>query len=158
MTKIVAGRSRAPSPGGRASEPSLANEFQRTVQPDHFRNPMIPEISALQRLRRNQGLIETKARRRPGKIISRRMLYCLSSSRHVVPVVAVRRGVAQPGRAPGSGPGGRRFKSSLPDHIFLSLSQSFTLTLLLRFLGLVSVHSVQLRAVRNRSRIVHGDG
>ncbi len=28
------------------------------------------------------------------------------------------RGVAQPGRAPGSGPGGRRFKSSLPDHLF----------------------------------------
>jgi hypothetical protein len=28
-----------------------------------------------------------------------------------------RRGVAQPGRAPGSGPGGRRFKSSLPDHL-----------------------------------------
>ncbi len=33
-----------------------------------------------------------------------------------------RRGVAQPGRAPGSGPGGRRFKSSLPDQI--SRSQS----------------------------------
>src|ERR1017187_5153454 len=31
------------------------------------------------------------------------------------------RGVAQPGRAPGSGPGGRRFKSSLPDHIFNNL-------------------------------------
>ncbi len=35
------------------------------------------------------------------------------------PVIAFRfhqrRGVAQPGRAPGSGPGGRRFKSSLPD-------------------------------------------
>src|SRR3954467_10087362 len=30
------------------------------------------------------------------------------------------RGVAQPGRAPGSGPGGRRFKSSLPDHSFPS--------------------------------------
>jgi hypothetical protein len=29
---------------------------------------------------------------------------------------AVDRGVAQPGRAPGSGPGGRRFESSLPDH------------------------------------------
>ena len=28
-----------------------------------------------------------------------------------------RRGVAQPGRAPGSGPGGRRFKSSLPDQL-----------------------------------------
>ena len=28
------------------------------------------------------------------------------------------RGVAQPGRAPGSGPGGRRFKSSLPDQSF----------------------------------------
>ena len=26
------------------------------------------------------------------------------------------RGVAQPGSAPGSGPGGRRFKSSRPDH------------------------------------------
>ena len=34
-----------------------------------------------------------------------------------------RRGVAQPGRAPGSGPGGRRFESSRPDHIpsYLSL-------------------------------------
>ncbi len=31
------------------------------------------------------------------------------------------RGVAQPGRAPGSGPGGRRFKSSLPDHSFQRL-------------------------------------
>src|SRR5579862_1541755 len=30
------------------------------------------------------------------------------------------RGVAQPGRAPGSGPGGRRFKSSLPDQFKLS--------------------------------------
>ena len=28
------------------------------------------------------------------------------------------RGVAQPGRAPGSGPGGRRFESSRPDHLF----------------------------------------
>src|SRR5207253_1570475 len=27
------------------------------------------------------------------------------------------RGVAQPGRAPGSGPGGRRFKSCLPDQL-----------------------------------------
>src|SRR5580658_9210675 len=33
------------------------------------------------------------------------------------------RGVAQPGRAPGSGPGGRRFKSSLPDQSF---SRSFS--------------------------------
>ena len=32
-----------------------------------------------------------------------------------VRIVPTRRGVAQPGRAPGSGPGGRRFKSSLPD-------------------------------------------
>src|SRR5271165_1283214 len=31
------------------------------------------------------------------------------------------RGVAQPGRAPGSGPGGRRFKSSLPDHSLESI-------------------------------------
>ena len=29
----------------------------------------------------------------------------------------VSRGVAQPGSAPGSGPGGRRFKSSRPDHL-----------------------------------------
>src|SRR5207248_11310468 len=31
---------------------------------------------------------------------------------------SARRGVAQPGSAPGSGPGGRRFKSSRPDHSF----------------------------------------
>src|SRR6266571_7428240 len=35
------------------------------------------------------------------------------------------RGVAQPGRAPGSGPGGRRFKSSLPDQFFQSLTRDF---------------------------------
>ena len=35
------------------------------------------------------------------------------------------RGVAQPGRAPGSGPGGRRFKSSLPDHCFQALKTHF---------------------------------
>ncbi len=34
------------------------------------------------------------------------------------------RGVAQPGRAPGSGPGGRRFKSSLPDQSFLGFAVS----------------------------------
>jgi hypothetical protein len=34
------------------------------------------------------------------------------------------RGVAQPGRAPGSGPGGRRFKSSLPDQSFSRLFSS----------------------------------
>ena len=38
---------------------------------------------------------------------------------------ALRRGVAQPGRAPGSGPGGRRFKSSLPDHSFQSHKFNF---------------------------------
>src|SRR5271157_1374936 len=42
------------------------------------------------------------------------------------------RGVAQPGRAPGSGPGGRRFKSSLPDqsyllHVILPLIASLAL-------------------------------
>ena len=31
--------------------------------------------------------------------------------------------MAQPGRAPGSGPGGRRFKSSLPDHYFQTLKR-----------------------------------
>jgi hypothetical protein len=36
----------------------------------------------------------------------------------------VRRGVAQPGRAPGSGPGGRRFKSSLPDQSFQSVIEN----------------------------------
>ena len=41
----------------------------------------------------------------------------------VPPAPAHSRGVAQPGRAPGSGPGGRRFKSSLPDHSF-SISYS----------------------------------
>jgi hypothetical protein len=37
----------------------------------------------------------------------------------------LRRGVAQPGRAPGSGPGGRRFKSSLPDQFFQSDTNNF---------------------------------
>src|SRR5713101_8135684 len=49
-------------------------------------------------------------------------------SAQVVPVIApVRscRGVAQPGRAPGSGPGGRRFKSSLPDQFFQALEAPF---------------------------------
>jgi hypothetical protein len=40
---------------------------------------------------------------------------CSPSDPNVLPQC---RGVAQPGRAPGSGPGGRRFKSSLPDHSF----------------------------------------
>jgi hypothetical protein len=31
------------------------------------------------------------------------------------------RGVAQSGSAPGLGPGGRRFESSLPDHVFNDL-------------------------------------
>ncbi len=39
--------------------------------------------------------------------------------------IRIRRGVAQPGRAPGSGPGGRRFKSSLPDQSFQSLGCNF---------------------------------
>ena len=30
------------------------------------------------------------------------------------------RGVAQPGSAPGLGPGGRRFESSLPDHFVIA--------------------------------------
>src|SRR5579883_2858923 len=36
--------------------------------------------------------------------------------RCAAPAAAVRRGVAQPGSAPEWGSGGRRFKSSLPDH------------------------------------------
>ena len=39
--------------------------------------------------------------------------------RHSSALRATARGVAQPGRAPGSGPGGRRFKSSLPDQSLL---------------------------------------
>ena len=44
-----------------------------------------------------------------GQITPPSLLNCLS--RHYV------RGVAQSGSAPGSGPGGRRFKSSRPDHL-----------------------------------------
>ena len=44
--------------------------------------------------------------------------FCFFSS------LRTRRGVAQPGRAPGSGPGGRRFKSSLPDQFFQAVSLS----------------------------------
>src|SRR5258707_11106681 len=38
---------------------------------------------------------------------------------------ALFRGVAQPGRAPGSGPGGRRFESCLPDHLKAAGSGTF---------------------------------
>jgi hypothetical protein len=48
---------------------------------------------------------------------------CARSSRCCRP--QHRRGVAQPGRAPGSGPGGRRFKSSLPDQSFQALKLNF---------------------------------
>jgi hypothetical protein len=56
-----------------------------------------------------------------------RVLYFLSGSNagpeylsaRVVPLLSPCRGVAQPGRAPGSGPGGRRFKSSRPDQFNL---------------------------------------
>ena len=48
------------------------------------------------------------------------MLYCKSPMDRHAPwrPRPASRGVAQPGRAPGSGPGGRRFKSSLPDQLF----------------------------------------
>ena len=39
------------------------------------------------------------------------------------------RGVAQPGRAPGSGPGGRRFESSLPDHYFSHILKDLCISL-----------------------------
>ena len=41
------------------------------------------------------------------------------------------RGVAQPGSAPGSGPGGRRFKSSRPDHLQNPARHWFTLPFLI---------------------------
>src|SRR5579863_9808858 len=57
------------------------------------------------------------------------MLYCESPSHHYASRGDGRsvacRGVAQPGRAPGSGPGGRRFKSSLPDQSFQTLKLQF---------------------------------
>ena len=40
---------------------------------------------------------------------------------------AAHRGVAQPGRAPGSGPGGRRFESSLPDHLVKAATSGLSL-------------------------------
>jgi hypothetical protein len=49
----------------------------------------------------------------PGAIIF--VYVCSFKARRIPSAPRNRRGVAQPGRAPGSGPGGRRFKSSLPD-------------------------------------------
>ena len=44
-----------------------------------------------------------------------------------VPIIFIRpcRGVAQPGRAPGSGPGGRRFKSSRPDQCLIGFQREY---------------------------------
>ena len=57
------------------------------------------------------------------------IIHCQRSNPAKAPVssrgAAHSRGVAQPGRAPGSGPGGRRFKSSLPDQSFQALKLHF---------------------------------
>jgi hypothetical protein len=50
------------------------------------------------------------------------------------------RGVAQPGRAPGSGPGGRRFKSSLPDQYFQALKQHFWFSVYIDGVEIVDGH------------------
>ena len=50
------------------------------------------------------------------------MLYFPRGRNLSLAVRLFRRGVAQPGRAPGSGPGGRRFKSSLPDQYLQQLA------------------------------------
>ena len=52
----------------------------------------------------------------------------------------VRRGVAQPGRAPGSGPGGRRFKSSLPDQSFQALKLHFWFSVYMDGVEIVDGH------------------
>src|SRR5438445_6571498 len=54
----------------------------------------------------NRSLLVGAGSRRPSNLLPQRR------------AATRRRGVAQPGRAPGSGPGGRRFKSSLPDQSF----------------------------------------
>src|SRR5438876_10122692 len=75
------------------------------------------------------------------------------------------RGVAQPGRAPGSGPGGRRFKSSLPDQYLQQLAILATLQIepLVRLLwvpqskcrsrrGLASVDNPRFDLIRTKAR------
>src|SRR3954452_15718262 len=50
--------------------------------------------------------------------------YFLECVQRTYSLLQISRGVAQPGRAPGSGPGGRRFKSSLPDQSLISPARS----------------------------------
>ena len=50
------------------------------------------------------------------------------------------RGVAQSGSAPGLGPGGRRFESSLPDHVFNDLQTSHINYLLFVSRRLIQIH------------------
>src|SRR5271167_2623727 len=89
-----------------------------------------------------------------------RMLYSIVSSVQrrapaslLVPRRACR-GVAQPGRAPGSGPGGRRFKSSLPDQVFSRFFRCLSSYCYLDFFGTFRVHSVQLRITRTQKHIL----
>ena len=60
------------------------------------------------------------------------------------------RGVAQPGSAPGSGPGGRRFKSSRPDHSFQQFGFRFhfipTVTVAVFVVTLPETDSAYLKA------------
>ena len=83
---------------------------------------------------------------------------CYNQHAYRVPICAVnslwrpqyRRGVAQPGRAPGSGPGGRRFKSSLPDHFFQSLKLQFWICVYTDVDDFVTVKSSSERPSGNR--------
>src|SRR6202046_1248130 len=56
------------------------------------------------------------------------------------------RGVAQPGRAPGSGPGGRRFESSRPDHLKSFILEGLERSWLLAVRSAVSVTMVETMA------------
>jgi hypothetical protein len=73
------------------------------------------------------------------RVLTRKSLRLLPSAQTVLTC----RGVAQPGRAPGSGPGGRRFKSSLPDHCLSFRLQSVATHFLLFGDIIFSGHTVR---------------
>jgi hypothetical protein len=107
---------------------SMAPYNHGTVQPAQpwtIKNSALPEITACNRSA--EISVHSRQQCSPREQITELQNAILSEfgsprSSHGDRDPIVSRGVAQPGRAPGSGPGGRRFKSSLPDQSFVWFS------------------------------------
>src|SRR6266478_546593 len=85
MTRIVAAFARPPA----ARQDGSSTKQSRHRKRGSVRNSTLPEIGTGDKTVQKQASVREAHAPRATKSPGRRMLYCLSSSRHVVPVVAV---------------------------------------------------------------------